>query len=477
VLDFDYEGLNKAALYTVLCRPVGAVGQNKKDVLRARALDANIKNIPIRGEVILVTKAPSPYASARGVSQEYYYSNPVSVQSSVHHNGIPGLSHYMDNQSPLDPDSRNEAEDGIATTSQNKLNTPYIIDPIFVERTDVHPIQPYSGDIILEGRWGQSIRFGSTLDERRKYPQIPTWKKGLGATGNPILIISNGTNPETNGQNEFILENIDIDDSSIWMTSGQYVKFEPASTFTPSITNKNINLFTKNEYGGNSVLIASDRIVFNARKQEIIGFSKEGIGFSSEKGISLDGKQVVEIESEQKISLGINAIEPVLLGKRTMNWLNDLCTILMNITNAITQQTHPTGTGPSGIPINVGDFSAALSDLGQLKGQIRKLPSQLAFVNEKSGGPSESEIAESEQLLKPSQFGREGDAPDTLVDILDENEQLENDAIAIVDELSRIEQEKARLLDDVLGEKDPAFDYGDAGLVGDGGTNDTNGPF
>jgi hypothetical protein len=225
------------------------------------------------------------------------------------------------------------------------------------------------------------------------------------------------------------------------------------------------------------VLIASDRIVFNARKQEIIGFSKEGIGFSSEKGISLDGKQVVEIESEQKISLGINAIEPVLLGKRTMNWLNDLCTILMNITNAITQQTHPTGTGPSGIPINVGDFSAALSDLGQLKGQIRKLPSQLAFVNEKSGGPSESEIAESEQLLKPSQFGREGDAPDTLVDILDENEQLENDAIAIVDELSRIEQEKARLLDDVLGEKDPAFDYGDAGLVGDGGTNDTNGPF
>lgn len=476
VLDVDFEGRNKSALYTVLCRIVGAVGQNKKDVIRARALDANIKNIPIRGEVILVTKAPSPSASARGVSQEYYYSNPVSVQSSVHHNGIPGLSHYLENKLPNDTDSRNESQDGIPITTGDKLNVPYTIDPVFVERTDVYPIQPYSGDIILEGRWGQSIRFGSTIDERRLYPQVPTWKKGLGATGNPILIISNGTNPDAKPTNEFILENIDEDDSSIWLTSGQYVKFEPASAYTPSITNKSINLFTKNEYGGNAVMIASDRIIFNSRKQELIGFSKEGIGFSSEKGISLDGKQVVEFESEQKISLGINAIEPILLGKRTMNWLNDLCQVLMNITKAIQAQTHPTGTGPSGVPINLGDFANAYADLSSLKSAIQDLPSQLAFVNEKPGGPSESEVSEAEEKLKPSRFGPEGDQPNTLVDP-DENELLENDALAMVDEISTLEQEKKRLLDDVLGERDAEFDYGNIGLVGNGGTDNDSGPF
>lgn len=463
VLHVDFLGKNKSALYTVLCRMIGAHGHNKMDVIRARAIDANIKNIPIRGEVIMVTKAPSPYASARGVSQEYYYSNPISVQSSIHHNGLPGLSHYSNTNSPANPDARNEAKDGIPQTTTTSLKTPYNIDPVFVERTDVYPIQPYSGDIIFEGRWGQSIRFGSTIDERRIYPQIPSWKKGLGATGNPILIISNGTNPEGKPRNEFILENIDTDDSAIWMTSGQYVKFEPASTFTPSITDKSINLFTKNEYGGNAIIIASDRIIFNSRKQELIGFSKEGIGFSSEKGISLDGKQVVEIESEQKISLGINAIEPILLGKRTMNWLNNLTQILMNITRAIQAQTHPTGTGPSGVPINIGDFSAAYSDLASLQSEITKLPSQLAFVNEKSGGPSESEVTNAEETIQPSRFAREGDTNDMLT--LNNADNLEADVLSLVDEISQLEKEKIALIDDVLGERDPEFDYPDASVL------------
>jgi hypothetical protein len=467
VLDFDYEGKDKNTIYTVLCRYAGAVGHNRKDVIRARALDANIKNIPIRGEIILVTKAPSPYASAAAVSQEYYYSNPISIQSSVHHNGLPGLTHWLNDYTTGNPEARDAARDGVTNATTNVAKTPYPIDPIFVERTDVYPIQPYSGDIIFEGRWGQSIRFGSTIDERRKYPQVPTWKKGLGTTGNPILIISNGTNPEKAPRNEFILENFDVDDSSIWLTSGQYVKFEPASTYTTSITDKSINLFTKNEYGGNAVMIASDRIIFNARKQEIIGFSKEGIGFSSEKGISLDGKQVVEIESSQKISLGVNAIEPILLGKRTMSWLNNLVQVLMNITKAITEQTHPTGTGPSGVPINVGVFSNAYANLSELQGKIKELPSQLAFVNEKSGGPSEKEVSESEQAIAPTMFAPTGDSDSNIIDKEGDYMFPHNDPLTLVSEMSDLEKEKVKLLDDILGDEDPKFDYGSS-IIPDG---------
>lgn len=474
VLNVDFDGKNKNALYSVLCRLLGAVGQNSKDVIRARALDANIKNIPIRGEVVLITKAPSPYASAGGVSQEYYYSNPVSVQSSVHHNGIPGVTYWLDRNSPDNPSKRNDASDGMPHSTQTKNDVPYTIDPIFVERKDVYPIQPYSGDIILEGRWGQSIRFGSTIDERRKYPQVPTWKKGLGQIGNPILIISNGTNPESLPKNEFILENFDTDDSTIWMSSGQYIKFEPASKFTPSITDKSINLFTKNEFGGNAVMIASDRIIFNARKQELIGFSKEGIGFSSEKGISLDGNQVVEIESSQKISLGVNAIEPILLGKRTMSWLNDLCQILLNVTRSITNQTHPTGTGPSGVPINIADFSTAHSDLVALQSEIQKLPSQLAFVNEKAGGPSESEVQNAKEKIKPSQFVKEeGDSSNILVDLTG-NELIGDDPLTLTSEIAEFEKEKIKIIDQILGDIDPKFDYGES-LVG--GDESTGGPL
>ncbi len=474
VLDVDFEGKDKNALYSVLCRYAGAVGHNKKDVIRARSLDANIKVIPIRGEIILVTKAPSPHASAAAVSQEYYYSNPVSIQSSIHHNGLPGMTDWMNLMNPSNADAREDTRDGIPQSSQGNITPNYTIDPIFVERKDVYPVQPYSGDVILEGRWGQSIRFGSTIDERRNYPQVPTWKKGLGETGNPIMIISNGTNPETKPRNEFILEEIDKDDAAIWLTSGQYIKFEPASTFTPSITNKSINLFTKNEYGGNAVIIASDRIVFNAKKQEIIGFSKEGIGFSSEKGISLDGKQVVEFESEQKISLGINAIEPILLGKRTMNWLNDLCQILLDITKAITNQTHPTGTGPSGIPINSANFSTAHSNLNRLKGDIKNLPSQLAFVNEKPGGPSEADVANADQVVKESKISSMGDVNNVLADPDAFDLALEDDPIGLVQEMGELEKEKVKILDDILGETDPKFNYGTS--IVPGGDGNAGGP-
>lgn len=456
VLSVDFSGKNKEKLYTVTCRMHGAFGsQTAYDVIQARIMDANVKNIPIPGEIILVTKGPTAYASAAGTSQEYYYMNPLSIQSSVHHNGLPGLTYMMEDKSSRNVSSRENAQVGLTNKVKERLNVPRTIDPVFAERLDVYPIQPYSGDMILEGRWGQSIRFGSTIDERRDYPQKPIWKKGLGETGNPILVISNGTNPEAKPFNEFILEDIDKDDASIWMTSGQYVKFTPASTYTPSITNKEINLYTKNEYGGNAVIIASDRLIFNAKKQEILAFSKEGIGFSSEKGISLDAKQVVEFESAGKISLGINAVQPVLLGTNTMNWLNDLCTILLNLTSAIMKQTHPTGTGPSGIPINVGDFSAVKANLQTMIGKINKLPSQLVFVNEKSGGPSEEEVAKTKQSngkLQPSSFGKQGDDAPSLTRGKENNQLDGQDTFTLVAEISQLEAEKIRIMEEVLGE-------------------------
>ncbi len=457
VLSVDFSGKNKEKLYTVTCRMHGAFGsQSPYDVINARAMDANLKNIPIAGEIILVTKGPTAYSSAAGTSQEYYYTNPLSVQSSIHHNGLPGLTYMLEDKSPRSESSRKDAQDGLTNKVKERLDVPKKIDRVFAERLDVYPIQPYSGDIILEGRWGQSIRFGSTIDERRDYPQKPSWKKGLGETGNPILILSNGTNPKSLPFNEFILENIDEDDSSIWMTSGQYVKFKPASEYTPSITSKEIDLYTKNEYGGNSVIIASDRIIFNAKKQEILAFSKEGIGFSSEKGISLDGKQVVEIESGGKISLGINAVQPILLGRKTMDWMNDLCNVLLNLVSAIMKQTHPTGTGPSGIPINVGDFSTIKSQLHQVISDINKLPSQLAFVNEKPGGPSQEEVQQEKQnkgKLKPSNFAKQGDRPTSLTDGKENMLMDGEDTFTLVAEISQVEGEKLRLMNEVMGEE------------------------
>ena len=388
VVDVDFTGNNKEKLYTIICKITGPFGsQASGDVIQARALDANLKNIPISGEVVLLTKGPTAYNSAGRTGQEYYYTNPISIQSSVHHNGLPGITEFLSKTNPSNSQTRKDANDGIAVKTSKKISVETTIDPAFPERNDVYPLQPYSGDILLEGRWGQSIRFGSTIDERKTYPIKPFWKKGLGDTGNPILIISNGTNPDRKPFNEFILENIDEDDSSIWMTSGQEVRFKPASTITTSIKDKSVDLFNKNNFSGNQVIISSDRLIFNAKKQEIIAFAKEGLGLSSEKAVSIDAGQVVEIESK-KISLGLNAVSPVLLGDRTLEWLGDLCDTVDKLIEHITMETHPTGVGPSGPPINSSDYFVVKKNIKALRQRLRELPSNLVFLNENPGGVS-----------------------------------------------------------------------------------------
>ena len=461
VVRVDFEGKDKEKLYSITCKLMGAYGsQSPYNIVQARALDANIKNIPIEGEVVILMKGPTAYNAGFKTGQEFYYTNPVSIQSSIHHNGIPGITEINDGQTPKNATARENARDGLTNKVVNRLQVTKTIDAGFPERLDVYPIQPYSGDIIFEGRWGQSIRFGSTIDERRSYPQKPKWKKGLGQTGNPILIISNGTNPKDKPYNEFIIEDPDDDDSAIWMTSGQNLPFKPSSGITPAMVNRNVDLYKTNEFAGNQVLIASDRIIFNARKQEILAFSKEGIGLSAEKGITLDGGQVVEVES-QRINLGINAVSPVLLGDRTLQWLGNLCDALIDAMSAIAQQTHPTGTGPSGPPINAGVFNVVKSDLQSLKSGLKRLPSDLVFVCESPGGPAaadekkakdreqngEGYVQTSDQRQSAGDRAREVYTPDDFVE-----ERPVVNVVTIISEIDEVKKEKKMLVEELTGQ-------------------------
>ena len=385
VISVDYGGTNIEHPYSIKCNFVGPFGSNSpSDVIVAKPIDINIKNIPISGEVVMLLKAPNSYATPARVGSEYYYTNAISLQGSVHHNGLPGLTEFIQKKSSVNKQIRNEVEDGISVKSSEVKEVQTTIDPLFPERLDVYPVQPYPGDIIIEGRFGQSIRLGSTINEDSKYPLSPYWKDGTGASGNPITIISNGTNPKRGTiYNTFILENPDNDDSCIWLTSGQNVSFTPSSNYAPSIEDKGVDLFKKNGYSGNQAIIASDRIILNARKQEIIGFSKEGIGFSSEKIFSIDAKEVVEIESKL-INLGLNAEEPVLMGQTTIDWLKELCDVLKSLTNDIKAITVPTGVGPSGTPINGQSFTVINNDINALSSRIDDLKSELVFLNKKS---------------------------------------------------------------------------------------------
>ena len=115
----------------------------------------------------------------------------------------------------------------------------------------------------------------------------------------------------------------------------------------------------------------------------MIGFSKEGIAFSSDKVFSIDSRNLFEIESA-KINLGLNAKEPALMGDTTGVWLADLCDLLKQMIDQIKIITVPTGVGPSGTPINAPNFTSLNSSVQSLANRIEELKSTLVFLNKKS---------------------------------------------------------------------------------------------
>jgi hypothetical protein len=95
-------------------------------------------------------------------------------------------------------------------------------------------------------------------------------------------------------------------------------------------------------------------------------------------------------------------------------------------------------------------------------------------VNEKAGGPSEKEVSEAEEPISESSYAVVGDSSRVLVET-EEEALVEQDALTLVQEMSDLEKEKVRILDEILGETDPKFDYG-ASII-PGGDSDGGGPL
>tara|TARA_R110002167_G_scaffold282521_1_gene487773 strand:+ start:2764 stop:3306 length:543 start_codon:yes stop_codon:yes gene_type:complete len=106
------------------------------------------------------------------------------------------------------------------------------------------------------------------------------------------------------------------------------------------MANSGVKITTKPQqpftYQGNQVIINTDRVVMQSKKDSILMFAKEHISFSANKSIHFDtggtpndpGDSYFIINSP-KIILGLKSDntlphEPVLLGETTEEWLKDL---------------------------------------------------------------------------------------------------------------------------------------------------------
>ena len=242
-----------------------------------RPFDSNVRRYPVRGELVTVKE----------INGRHYYSTTVNVKGSPNENTAKGASSIGSN----------------VETVQEKMGD------TFERNIDIKPVSCCEGEIVYEGRFGNSIKLG--LNHKNNSPNIKL-RAGQGETSELPL--------------EPVNENIETDSSSIYLTTDESVEFDGESVT------------------GKKILIKSDGIFI------------KGSGENGE--VRVIGDQSINLNSDQ-IKIGNGANQPVVRGDDLKSFLNDFLTDLdITFTNAMAAITPAgvivTGGGPAAAPFKAG---------------------------------------------------------------------------------------------------------------------------
>jgi len=184
---------------------------------RARPLNVNFKQFPVVDEIVAIISGPSFNLNESGTAQSKYYFPAFALWVTNHHNKFPNLIAYGNKAKKSTP-TRKDIEQGLSIP-QSKSATRPTTD--IAEKDNILTLKPFLGDIIMESRWGSSIRFGSTSAPEVSNP----WSKS-GTVGDPITIITNGHPTGSGDPFALLVEDINTDKSSIWLTTSQEIQIQ-----------------------------------------------------------------------------------------------------------------------------------------------------------------------------------------------------------------------------------------------------------
>ena len=183
----------------------------------ARPLFSYLKYYPLINEIVLILTTTDKSIYNSGFDTTYYMPT-INVWNHPHHNALPNLNDLRINDGDQQADYE-EVESGIVRRPKDG-GTDIELGKYFNEQNKLKPLLPFEGDTIIEGRFGNSIRFGSTTKER-----LNNWSfSDPEYIGSPITIIRNGQTRNVNSESwKHIIEDINTDASSIYMTSDQSI--------------------------------------------------------------------------------------------------------------------------------------------------------------------------------------------------------------------------------------------------------------
>lgn len=258
------QNLTNGNIVAEVVSPLATLPNQQK--ITAFPLFANIKTLPLINEVVFLISGPSGDYSSNSGKVKYYYLSTLNLWNSIHVNPTPNPFENVNST------SQNKSIAEIEAGSFNKSNevdtTPFKPGTYFTEKSNIYPLYPFEGDVIYEGRFGNSIRLGSTDIQygsqttenvlNKKFTETynyPTGESDLPLNFNSKLTLIN------NRVNEFF-QKYDNDRISVYIESSESrvtnnnniplgglakIRAEKARTLVSSFSNlkNNINVTTK----------------------------------------------------------------------------------------------------------------------------------------------------------------------------------------------------------------------------------------
>jgi hypothetical protein len=248
----------------------------KTDVFRedstlnwAFPLDANISEYPLLEEIVLVFRAVN----------RFYYTRKLNLSNRPTISSLPGLAQEL--SPPLTPQDKTKTfRQSVASPHKDTIpaTTGRYKEPVAVYR-----LRHDEGDVIFEGRSGQSIRMGAAWKANSNFKSLETEQA-------PNILLRVGPDQHaqvsTKSQYGLVTEDINKDQSSIYISSDQVISLKFA-TENNSVHKASIKDFP-NRLAGNQIVINSSRIVLNAKTDKILGHSVKGIHFTTNEDFTVD---------------------------------------------------------------------------------------------------------------------------------------------------------------------------------------------
>ena len=333
----------------------------------------NIKQYPLINELVPIIYLTDTDVTENTTSVSAYYLPPINVWNSQIHNAIPS--------SNVLPESQQKDYQQVEAGSVRRVtdqSTEILLGSTFREQNviDIHPLLPYEGDIIYEGRFGNSIRLGSTV----KNPSISNPWSSVGRNSSPIFILRNGQSDEITSESWVpTVEDINNDKSSIYLTSTQQIPLFPASTIADSYI-KSTPPEAVAKYNNEQILLNSGRLVFNAKKDSILLNAANSIHLSSETSVNIDGGKEI-VAAAPTVYLGSTRgtegveIQPPVMGDNLNILLAEISAFLGTLEIAFSTAIDSNGApiaSLQSISSNAGTLSRSISELVKGKNLLSK---------------------------------------------------------------------------------------------------------